>query len=247
MDLSPFGRLPAEIRNKIYELCFEADYKELRDRNSAVCLDNNNFRKCISLTQTCRLMRQENRAMFWCGKSLYKDIDCVPSAWSLCRLLKILGPGMLSIMRGIKLKIHSPRRGNGARRPFHFERDIEISFCDHEYHEPLKEPSEGWLPARKLHYNNWWAYDAQFELVSTLARMEVKVDDYSGLQDVYHGEERKMSEGRKRKTLDDEAYAEKKARYCAAFDTRVLDVARARSSVSGRASFCVPKVSQTRK
>lgn len=206
MDLSPFGRLSAEISNEIYALCFQADCEENRDEVWTVYLDKYNSETCMALIHTCRLMRQESRAMFWSEKSLSKDITSYKSVWTLCKFVKALGPDILGTMSIREQDVRHGRFNHKKSRKEegYYSHQITICFSDREGDTALKEVPKDWLPSRIFHYINEWAWYAQAEIVDTLADMKVKVNWAHGLDDVYDGEDPELTDDEEGEVTNDE-------------------------------------------
>ena len=69
MDSSPFSRLPAELRNNIYELALHQDAELLVSKNKIryphLKLRSSKPYRALAFTQTCRDIRLESSALFY--------------------------------------------------------------------------------------------------------------------------------------------------------------------------------------
>ena len=101
MDNSPFARFPAELRNHVYELVFELPN----------IITAKNFKTGIALTQTCRQMRQEARAIYYNDKLLQLDAlhfsSGEPRRGDVCNFLDSLGGDIINSLCSIVIVVRS--------------------------------------------------------------------------------------------------------------------------------------------
>lgn len=103
MDASPFGRLSPEIRNRIYKLAFD---EEPTSGPDPPALGVYTLQPAVALTQTCRLIRRESRAMFYFGKAIFFVIRNEKHAIALRNFLDVLGADIVCNLYGLKMIIN---------------------------------------------------------------------------------------------------------------------------------------------
>lgn len=98
MEIFPFERLPAELRNDIFNLVFE----------KITTINANDFKEAIGPIQTCYKMRQETRVLYYNDKFL--QLEVFPGSESHhCNFLDTLGADIISRFRDIVIVLN-PRR-----------------------------------------------------------------------------------------------------------------------------------------
>lgn len=99
MEHSPFARLSPELRNEVYKLCFDEDRNRLSEYPFTGIY---NYKDSVSLTQACRFIRAECRAMFWSSRTTSLTIAREKHAKQLCNFLKALGPDVVQSLGSLR-------------------------------------------------------------------------------------------------------------------------------------------------
>lgn len=129
MDSSPFARLSAELRNRIYEFALKYEGRiaihDAFNMRSWVCHSNPNVFNTIALTQTCRQIRSESLTMF-CASNFFIafypphyviEPKAAERLLTLGEVIQSAGTHILGNLR--KLEVH-----DGTSRHIMFEKSI---------------------------------------------------------------------------------------------------------------------------
>lgn len=113
MEGSLFAKLPPELRTQIWELVL---------RSNRATLEIRDIKKHISLTQTCRQIRQESQPIFASNNFAF-------TTWStkldkFCDFLQAIGPTVIPQIRSLRLLIIQRVPCRGA--PLQCSQNIEI-------------------------------------------------------------------------------------------------------------------------
>lgn len=103
MEISQFGRLSPELRNRIYELSFASPCGTFENR---FAIERNSFKQCVALTQTCRQIRNETRAMFYANACIFATVGGETQSAKLCVFLEVLVPDIIRCVDIIRIFIH---------------------------------------------------------------------------------------------------------------------------------------------
>lgn len=161
METSPFARLSAELRNRVYHFTPEDTYSDLE---ITLPLKRHTFKRSIALTQTCRQIRSETRTMFYINRSIDMDLLRKSDVVKLCSLLGTLGSGIVGRLHSVRIHVY-----NWGLFPV--TTSIDFIFAEIEG-RPMRGADERSTPLGVL---NDWGCRAQSEVFETLVAMGVRV------------------------------------------------------------------------
>jgi len=112
MDASPLSRLPAELRNEIFELAYTSEQPLLviyNHNNATVRLSPtslNCYCRLLALRQTCKQIRQETRALVWARNTIVLYAEEGHIAKAVGRLGTQIGEDSFRALHHLVIDVH---------------------------------------------------------------------------------------------------------------------------------------------